>query len=314
MINHVIKIFYFLYFIFYTISCSKGTNLPLIKDKYTLFYNEWLNVVPIFYKHLFNSNIYQNGDFLTTDKVDIVISNHINRIDSFIISSIIKNNTNKNLYVVMQKEITKIPIIGSFAPAGIVIERNFDLDKNIIVNFLKKIDNGILIILPEGTRMNEDNFKKSQEYSENNNLKKYNNLLYPKTRGLDLIINELNNSNKLGNLIDITLKVKDTLKFKTEYLDFFKYKVGNVYCSVNTYKINSNCYNNYENFKKWFLMIWDKKENYLKNFYNSECKYMRLDYIMNMSTFILNIIFLNIIILNFYNYKSLFKKNNIIIK
>lgn len=310
IINQGKRILCFLYFIFYTLLCSKATKLPLIKNKYTLFYNEWLNLSPIFYKNIFQSDIYHTGNFITTDKIDIIIMNHVNRIDSLIVSSIIKNNTNKNVYAIIQKEIAKIPVISEFSKGCIIIERNFDLDKNIIINFLKNINEGILIILPEGSRMNQTNFKKSNEFCDNNNLKKYNNLLYPKMKGINLIINELNKTNKLGNLIDITLKIKDKLRFKTGYLDFFKYNVGDLYCSINTYKINTKCYDNYENFKKWFLMIWDKKEHYIDNYI--DYIYKKQDYTMNTSTFILNIVFINLIILNFYT-KSLFKKNNIII-
>lgn len=307
------RIIFLIYFIIYTLYCTKALKLPLIKNKEILFYNEWANIIPIAYKSIFHSDIYQTGNFITSDKIDIVTCNHINRIDSFILCSIIKNNTTKDVYSVIQKEITKIPIIGSFAHACIVLERDYDKDKNTIIKFIKKIKNGIIIILPEGTRMNESNFKKSQEYTEKNNLKKYNNLIYPKMKGLDLIVNELNNDGKLGNLIDITIKVKDKLKFKTEYFDFIKYKVGNVYCNVNTYKINDYCYNNYDNFKKWYLSIWDKKEDYINNYIDYE--YKKLKYTIKTSTFILHIIFINIgyfYLKSFTNF-SLFKKNNIII-
>jgi lysocardiolipin and lysophospholipid acyltransferase len=307
------RIIFLIYFIVYTLYCTKALKLPMIKNKETLFYNEFLNISPVFYKNIFGSDIYQSGNFITSDKIDIITCNHINRIDSFIISSIIKNNTQKNIYPVIQKEIAKIPIIGSFAPVCIVLERDYDKDKNTIVNALKKINSGIILILPEGTRMNENNFKKSQEYSEKNNLKKYNNLIYPKMKGLDLIVNELNNEGKLGNLIDLTIKVKDKLKFRTEYLDFIKYKIGNVYCNVNTYKINDSCYNNYDNFKKWYLSIWDKKEDYINNYIDYE--YKKLNYTMKTSTFILHVIFLSIgyFYLKSFTDFSLFKKNNIVI-
>ena len=314
IINQLKRIITLIYFIIYTIYCSKATRLPFIKDKYSLFYNEFLNLIPIFYKNICDSSIYQTGKLITTNKIDIVISNHINRIDSFIITSIIKSKTTKTLYPVIQKEMAKLPILNSFAPGCIVINRDFESDINTIKKFIKNVNNGIIIILPEGTRMNNDNLKKSQEFSENNKLKKYNNLLYPKMQGLNLIINELNNDNKLGNLIDITMKVKDKLKCKTGYLDFIKYKVGNLYCNVDTYKINNKCLNNYDNLKKWILMIWDKKENYLDNYIDYE--YKKINYFMKTSTFILNIFILSMFLQNFklLNIFSLTNKNNIIIK
>lgn len=312
MIQYLKRIIILIYFTIFTICCSKSTKVPLIKNKYTLFYNEWLNMIPLFYQNFFNSKIYQSGNFISTDKIDIVICNHINRIDSLIISSIIKKNSNKNVYAVIQKEIAKLPIIGNFSPGCIVLERDFESDNIKILKFLKNINNGILIIYPEGTRMNENNFKKSNEFCEKNNLKKYNNLLYPKMKGLNLIINELKNENKLGNLIDITIKTKDELKFKTGYVDFLKYKVGNLYCNINTYKVNNKCFNDYDNFKKWFLMVWDKKENYLGNYIDYE--YKKLDYYIKTSSFILNLLYISLIIQNITSLNFNSQKKNIIIK
>ena len=312
ILTQIKRVIFLIYFVIYTLSCSKSVQIPLLKNPGSLFYNEWLNIIPYAYQKLFLSDIYQTGSFITTNKVDIVICNHVNRIDSLIFTSVIKNNTSKNMYPVIQKELVKIPVIGAFSKGCIVLERNYELDKNTITNALKKINNGLIIIFPEGTRMNEDNFKKSQKYCEKNNLKKYNNLLYPKMKGIDLIVNELYKQDKLGNVIDLTLKVKDKFKFKTGYFDYLN-NVGNLYCNVNSYKINENTINDYELFKKWFLIIWDKKESYLDNYIDFE--YKRLDYTMKTSTFVLNLVFFNLIIFyikTFTNF-SLFKKNNIII-
>ena len=313
MISQIKRIIAFIYFILYTICCSKSLKLPFIKNKDSLFYNEWINMCPYFYKEIFNSDIYYNGKFLTSNKIDIVICNHISRIDSFLITSIIKNNTIKPIYPIIQKELKKIPLIGSFHKGCIVLERDLSKDKETIINSIKNIDNGIIIIYPEGTRMNEDNFKKSHEYCEKNQLKKYNNLLYPKMKGLDIIINELNNSNKLGNLIDISFRLKDSLKFKTGYLDFIKHNVGNVYCNINSYKINKLCINNYDNLKNWILMIWDKKEEYINEYNNYEYKLIKNKY--RTSTYILILTYFSFFIFylkTFTNF-SLFQKNNIVI-
>lgn len=308
------RLIYTIYFVLYTILCSKAMNFPLIKDKHSLFFNEFINILPIVYKNIFNSNIFQSGKLITTNKIDIVVANHINRFDFLILFSIIKNNTDCNIYPILHKGLTKIPFVNCIAPTSIIITRDLVTDTEIIKNFIKKIDNGILFILPEGTRMTENNFEESHKFCDKNNLKKYNHLLYPKMKGLNLIINELNDSDKLGNLIDITIKVKNNLKFKTEYFDFIKYNIGDVYCNVSTYNINKNVFNNYDLFKKWFLMIWDKKEAYFDNYYNY--KYLKLNYTMKTSTFILHICFVNFVIFYLKTFRGglLTKKKNIIIK
>ena len=59
----------------------------------------------------------------------------MNPVDSFIISSIIKKNTSKNIHPIVKQNLTKLPFIGSFSPAFIVI--NNYLEKNIEI--IKKI-------------------------------------------------------------------------------------------------------------------------------------------------------------------------------
>ena len=207
----------------------------------------------------------------------------------------------------MKKDIGKIPIFGSFLiKNNLIIERNFILDKNKIINFIKKIDNAIIIIYPEGTRLNKVDFAKSQEYSKNNNLKVYNNLLYPKMKGLHLIINELNKNNKLGNLIDITLKVDGLKKFNTGPVAFLN-NIGNSYCYINTYNINTKYINNYNKFKEWYLQIWNEKEKYLDNYYNNII-YKKCNYNIKNSTFILNFFFINLLIFYLLNKKHINKK------
>ena len=89
--------------------------------------------------------------------------------------------------------------------------------------------------------------------------------------------------------------------------------MGNTYCNINTYKINDKCFNNYDNFKKWFLIVWDKKEDFLNNYkiYEYELKKFRI----KSSTYILNLVIFNCILfkLNSRNIFSLGKKKNIVI-
>ena len=85
MIQELKRIIVLIYFTIYTICCTKSIKLPMIKNKGVLFANESGNLFPIFYKNVFKSDIYQTGNFITSDKVDIITCNHINRIDSLIL-------------------------------------------------------------------------------------------------------------------------------------------------------------------------------------------------------------------------------------
>jgi len=287
-------------------------SVPFVKNKINIFWNEWLNIIPVFNKY-FIGNTYYSGNFISSNKIDIITCNHINFCDALSIISIIKNFSKKDLYVIMKKDLIKLPIIGIFAKNNLTLERSLEHDKENIINFIKKIENGVILILPEGTRMNKQNFEKSIEYSKNNNLKKYDNLLYPKMKGLDIIINVLNDRNKLGNLIDITLKIDGLKKFNTSPLHFIK-NATNTFCHINSYKINKNTLNNYDNLKIWYLMIWDRKEEYLNNYNNN--LYKKFNYDIKSSTFILNIVMLNLCILyyNVFLKSSFINKNKIVIE
>ena len=64
MIKNIKKII--LFNLFYNVYnfLNKCTRLPFLKDKHSIFYNEWLSIIPIFYKNIFKSSIYQTGNFI----------------------------------------------------------------------------------------------------------------------------------------------------------------------------------------------------------------------------------------------------------
>jgi hypothetical protein len=157
---------------------------------------------------------------------------------------------------------------------------------------------------PEGTRIDNKKLIKSKEYSKNNNYHEYNNLLFPKMKGLFTIINELAKQNKLGNIIDLTAKVENTTKNDSKITSYLTKNLGNTYVKINTYKCEH--IKDYDKFKKWFLQIWDRKEEYLNNYNDFEkYNYIKLDTKLKTSVKILTI--LSIFIFCYFVYFIYFK-------
>ncbi len=125
--------------------------------------------------------------------------------------------------------------------------------------------------MPEGTRYTPEKFQESQTYSKQNNLPVFENLLYPKMKGLYIVSNILNKNGNLGKILDFTIQVEH-LKNQKAYIDvLLTKKFGTSFGIVNTYDIPNTVVDNYDIFKKWFVStIWQKKDLLLENIQNTE--------------------------------------------
>jgi lysocardiolipin and lysophospholipid acyltransferase len=260
-----------------------------------------MSFYPFFYKYGFDSNIYFNGNYNNNNnnKVDIVISNHINTIDFCIYLSLIREFDSREIYLIAKKDLMLIPGLGFILAAGndIKLNRKLDDDYDNIVNSVKKITNGIIIIMPEGTRFTEDKKIKSQQYSKDNNLPIFNNILYPKMKGLHIICNALNDNNKLGNIIDITCMVEN-FKNKNGYMKNLLFnKLGNSFANISTYSVPIENLKDYELFKKWFLVQWNKKDKLLETMSTNLDNYTKLNPSLKSYEYMIIIV---LIILFFY--------------
>ena len=256
--------------LFLFILCICYANL--VNIKYFKKYNRDLtsNVQDFFlssYSNGFNSNIYYRGNLITTnDKIDILIGNHFNYIDFVIHIGIFKNLNNKEVTFLYTKNLGETNIINDILKEtqSLSLNKKIHLDIENIKNFVSKNNNTIIYFNPEGQRIKNITLEKSKEFCKENNLTIYNNILYPKMKGIFTIITELRRQNKLGNIIDFTVKVENTNINNYTINDYINLNLGNTYCDINTYSVPN--ITDYEKFKKWFLMIWDKKENYLENY------------------------------------------------
>ena len=81
-------------------------------------------------------------------------------------------------------------------------------------------------------------------------------------RGLYQIIK----GNKMGNIIDISTYTPNidwkSINSIDTYPYIFKKEIGPIYNIIKSYKIKLG---SYDNFKKWFLELWIKKDIILEN-------------------------------------------------
>ena len=232
-----------------------------------------VNLYPYIYTYGFDSKILYEGDYNKSDKVDIVISNHINAFDFFIYLSILRLYDDRPIYYLFRKNLVLIPGMGFILGSGsdIKLNRNLDDDVDNINDKISKIKEGVIIIMPEGTRYTPEKFTESQKYCKDNGLSVFNNVLYPKMKGLYLISSILKKNNKLGKIIDFTVQVEN-LKNKKAYVNvLFTKKFGRSFGIVNSYDIPNNILDDYDKYKNWFIStIWIKKDLLLDNIQNIE--------------------------------------------
>ena len=218
-------------------------------------------------KYSFNPKIHYNDlIYPTKDKIDIVMANHFSTIDWELILSMFNKSNIHNYIIVGKKELNYFPGFGLhfMIDKHIKLVRNWEQDKESLFKQIDKINNGVIFIFPEGTRYDEDKFKKAQDFSLNNNLPIYTNLLVPKSKGLWSIYNQLKEKNKLGKIIDMTMILKN-YKNKNVYLSDLNNDIGDVYIINRELEYPSNYINN-EDFKKYLLNEWKNKDIIMNNY------------------------------------------------
>ena len=242
-----------------------GSNIIGINEyAINLSKNIIFNIIPFFYIYGCSSPILYSGIYKKTNKVDIVICNHITNLDFGIVSSIIRKFDDRNIYVVYQKEVIYIPYLGSFSSKKDIGMHFNKADKNIdnIKTILSYIENGIILIMPEGNVSSTKLKIKSNNYCSTNNLHIFKNTLYPKIKGLWTIYITLTEMNKMGNIIDMSIVIENFYKKQITILDLLTKDFGNTFVKIVT--LEKTNLNNYIDFKKWFISKWIIKDEILE--------------------------------------------------
>lgn len=213
----------------------------------------------IFRNYLFD-DIKINGHAINDKfKINLVMVNHFSTIDFLILISILKHFNMNKYYFIFKESIIKVPILGDLTLDDIRISRDWNSDQELISNQLKNIDNGTIIIYPEGTRYDKKKHVESKKFCFENKLPIFNYTLTPKAKGTHHLLKLLKKQNKLGNVYDITLILpgfinKDFYLFNL--LNFKELGTLHVYCNEIDIKEEDM---NYDKFKYKLYMIWLNK-------------------------------------------------------
>lgn len=226
-----------------------------------------ISIMPLIYTYCFDSVIHYNAQYNATDKVDIIVSNHTTTIDFAVYLSLLRQFDDRDVYFLLKRDVIFIPGGGFNLCVGpdIKLHRKLEDDKENIINCVKKIKSGIIILMPEGTRFTPEKQILAQQYSKENNYPIFKNTLFPKMKGLWIIANILYNNNKLGKIIDFSTIVENFHREKAYMKDILMKPLGRTFSVIRTYAIPVKYLNDYDKFKKWFLRLWEKKDNILEN-------------------------------------------------
>ena len=160
----------------------------------------------------------------------------------------------------------------------IKLKRNWNEDKDSIVEQLNNIESGIIIIYPEGTRYCKKKHIESRKFCKDNKLPIFNYTLAPRVKGSHLVINSLKQMNRLGNVYDVTLAFDNFIKQELYLSRIFKLSdLGPLTVNIKKIHFNDNDLQ-YENFKEKMFKMWLVKNNlidtiYRKNYRNKFLKY-----------------------------------------
>ncbi len=143
------------------------------------------------------------------DKV-LLISNHPTILDFiYIVHWAQAHNRVEDLRFIAKDAIGNIPLFGKYIKKSqCLISRDFEQDYGTITNFCQKISarpRYILVIFPEGTTINPETKEKSLVFAQTNQKPVFATVLYPRHRGLELILKHL----LVEQFIDITLFYND---------------------------------------------------------------------------------------------------------
>ena len=167
------------------------------------------------YNSIYLVSRYIMGCKLTTDIIPLkdkilLISNHPTILDFIYIMHWAKaHNRIEDLRFISKDSIGDIPVYGEYIKKSqCLISRDFEKDYDNITKFCRKISNKpkyILVIFPEGTTISPESKEKSVHFAKSNQKPIFEKVLYPRHRGLELILKHL----LIEQFIDITLFYND---------------------------------------------------------------------------------------------------------
>lgn len=201
---------------------------------------------------------------LVLKKKVIVTCNHPTNVDFiYLLHWARLHNRLGDLRFISKNSIGNIPFFGSYIKeTHCLIARNYEQDYQIIIDFCQRLndsDRYILVIFPEGTTLCPETKEKSFTFCKEKGKPIFGHLLYPRHRGLDLIISHL----QLEQWVDITLFYRDDPScYKCNYAMDILFDSYPKQATMKSKEINLTCLLNLTVEQK-LEQLWLEKENFL---------------------------------------------------
>ncbi|OQS53774.1 Agpat5 [Ecytonucleospora hepatopenaei] len=193
------------------------------------------------------------------DKNVLFICNHLASTDFLVVNFLLQCRSEIIRYI-FKDSLKYIPIFYQLCSLGgfLKLKRNFEEDKQHINEYGKRNKGICLVLFPEGTRKNKNTLSKSVAFCKKTNIKPFKNVLMPRYKGFDVLIN----SGHFQSLLDVTMFYsKDGKIDQPTLLDFiFSTKIFDLkleYDYIDCSEIQKNgC-------KEFIIDLFRKKDNLL---------------------------------------------------
>lgn len=221
---------------------------------------------------------------MNPELVDVIICNHMSEIDWVIVLAYLEHFKIDSYNLVLRKGLIYWPGLGLivYSNKDILLDRNWELDQKHLTKQINCIQptgkKEVILIFPEGTRINNNKLILAQKYSKESNIPIFNNLLVPKFKGIYTIINVLASKQMLGRIWDITLIAPKYMRTSFDISDMMGSFFGPIYADIRELTLESN-FQNLETFKLWFIKNWQIKDSIIDNY--KEKSFEKLEYNTN---------------------------------
>ncbi len=145
------------------------------------------------------------------NKISVVILNHLTSVDTGTLYTFL-GDSYKNIKNFYKSSLCYVPIMGQILILNnsCSLERNFVKDKASIENYVKFLSDNkieaVIVIFVEGHRFTEEHSKDTVAFCKKQGMKPFRNVLCPRFKGFETVINSLQNFKIPFDVFDITQK------------------------------------------------------------------------------------------------------------
>ncbi|RMZ92838.1 lysocardiolipin acyltransferase 1 [Brachionus plicatilis] len=293
-----VKLKYLLVILMLYVTSTIGTLYMLFPYTILLFFNRklfhklcdfslriWFGFAVYLLEEFCNIKIFMHVSKINnyeSRKSSIVVMNHRTRLDwLFYFCILYRLKALSQIKIILKDSLKRIP-----GPAWamqtalfIFIKRKWTEDQNIFnkfIDYYNKIEKKFMILIfPEGTNMSRDSIEKSNKFADEKNLPRYEYVIHPRVTGFNYIFNRMYANEQIDCIHDVTVGYRGG-KMPERETDFL---AGNMPNEIHFFIDKFSCEKIFEDknektngeiLEEWICDRWQKKEEFLKKFYQQE--------------------------------------------